>query len=139
MGYFAKLNEKNEVVEVHSLSNFVFEKNNMDNEAEGILFLASIFNHLSWKQTSYNTKGGIHYNPITNQPSENQTKAFRKNFAGIGYTYDEQRDAFIPPKPYDSWILDEFSCLWESPIPYPNDGSMYEWNEETLSWDLDNT
>jgi hypothetical protein len=90
------------------------------------------------KRTSYNTIGGIHYNPITNQPSEDQTKAFRKNYAGIGYYYDEQRDAFIPPKPFPSWTLDEFSCLWESSIPYPNDGNMYEWNEETLSWDLAN-
>jgi len=88
------------------------------------------------KRTSINTIGGIHYNTITNKPSEDQTKAFRKNGASIGYTYDEQRDAFIPPKPYDSWILDEFSCLWESPIPYPSDGNMYEWNEDNQSWDL---
>ena len=86
------------------------------------------------KRTSYNTRGGIHYQADNNTPSEDQTKAFRKNYAGIGYTYDEQRDAFIPPKPYPSWILNEFSCLWESPIPYPNDGNRYYWNEDTLSW-----
>jgi hypothetical protein len=91
------------------------------------------------KRTSYNTKGGIHYEVDNNTPSEDQSKVFRKNYAGIGYTYDEQRDAFIPPKPYDSWIINEDTCLWESPIPYPNDGNMYEWNEETLSWDLANT
>jgi hypothetical protein len=98
---------------------------------------ASIYNCIV-KRTSYNTIGGIHLNPITNEPSEDQTKAFRKNYAGIGYYYDEERDAFIPPKPFPSWILNEFSCLWESPIPYPNDGNIYEWNEDTQTWDLIN-
>jgi hypothetical protein len=88
-----------------------------------------------WIQTSYNTRGGVHYNPETNQPSADQTKALRKNFAGIGYTYDAQRDAFIPPKPFPSWVLNETSCLWESPVPYPTDGGRYTWNEQTQSWD----
>ena len=88
-----------------------------------------------WIQTSYNTRGGVHYNPETNQPSADQTKALRKNYAGIGYTYDAQRDAFIPPKPYPSWVLNETSCLWESPVPYPTDGGRYTWNEQTQSWD----
>lgn len=96
---------------------------------------ASLYNCVVFR-TSFNTHGGIYYNPITNQPSEDQTKAFRKNYAGIGYIYDEQRDAFIPPKPFPSWVLNEFSCLWESPIPYPNDGNYYDWNEENQSWDL---
>jgi len=74
-----------------------------------------------WIQTSYNTRGGVHYKPNSNEPSEDQTKALRKNYAGIGYTYDAQRDAFIPPKPYASWVLNEDTCLWESPVPYPND------------------
>lgn len=86
------------------------------------------------KRTSYNTLGGIHYNLETGQPSEDQSKAFRKNYAGIGYSYDPVRDAFIPPKPYDSWILNEDSCLWEAPVPYPTDGNEYYWNEETLNW-----
>jgi hypothetical protein len=88
------------------------------------------------KRTSYNTRGGIYYNPITNQPDIDQSKSFRKNYAGIGYTYDPIRDAFIPPKIYNSWILNENTCLWEAPILYPNDGQMYVWNEETLSWKL---
>lgn len=87
-----------------------------------------------WIQTSYNTRGGVHYNPNTNTPSEDQTKALRKNYAGIGYTYDRERDAFIPPKPFNSWNLNETSCLWEPPTPYPNDGKRYIWNEETTSW-----
>ncbi len=87
-----------------------------------------------WVQTSYNTRGGVHYNPNSNEPSEDQTKALRKNYAGIGYTYDAQRDAFIPPKPYASWVLNEDTCLWESPVPYPNDGEQYTWNEETQEW-----
>ena len=87
-----------------------------------------------WIQTSYNTRGGIHYEPNSNIPSQDQRRALRKNYAGIGYTYDQQRDAFIPPRPYVSWILNENTCLWEPPSPYPQDGKFYEWNESTLSW-----
>jgi len=85
------------------------------------------------KRTSYNTRGGIYYTNGT--PSQDQRKAFRKNYAGIGYYYDSIRDAFIPPKPFPSWTLNEFSCLWESPIPYPNDNKRYIWNEETGNWE----
>ena len=87
-----------------------------------------------WIQTSYNTRGGIHYQPNSQEPSIDQSKALRKNYAGIGHTYDPIRDAFIPPKPYNSWILNEDTCLWECSIPYPNDGKTYIWNEEQLSW-----
>jgi len=87
-------------------------------------------------KTSYNTRGGVHYDPNTGQPSADQSKALRKNYAGIGYQYDQQRDAFIPPQPYPSWTLNEETCLWDSPVPYPTDGEMYIWNEETTSWDL---
>ena len=79
------------------------------------------------KRTSYNTQGGIH---------SSGGIPYRKNYAGIGYTYDEQRDAFIPQKPYASFILNEDTCLWEPPVPYPTDGERYLWNEETISWDL---
>tara|TARA_S200000501_G_C20709082_1_gene693127 strand:+ start:661 stop:1038 length:378 start_codon:yes stop_codon:yes gene_type:complete len=78
------------------------------------------------KRTSYNTYAGVHVFGET---------PFRKNFAGIGYTYDADRDAFIPPKPFASWVLDEDSCLWEAPIPRPDDGNQYVWNEETQAWD----
>lgn len=88
------------------------------------------------KRTSYNTLGGIHYNSETGQPSEDQSKAFRKNYAGIGYLYDPSRDAFIPPQSFPSWTLDEFSCLWKAPIQYPNDGNFYYWDEVTQSWVL---
>ena len=91
----------------------------------------------SWIQTSYNTRGGIHYQPDSNDPSEDQTKAFRKNFAGIGYFYDSNRDAFIPPKPFNTWILNEESCYWEAPVPFPNNGNSYEWDDETVSWVLE--
>jgi hypothetical protein len=77
------------------------------------------------KRTSYNTNGGVHLNGGT---------PYRKNYAGIGYTFDASRDAFIPPKPYPSWLLNETSCNWESPTPMPNDGKMYSWNEEQLAW-----
>jgi hypothetical protein len=87
-----------------------------------------------WLQTSYNTRGGIHYEPNSTTPSQDQSRALRKNYGGIGYTYDRQRDAFIPPKFHESWILNEETCLWENPVPYPADGKYYSWNEETLSW-----
>jgi hypothetical protein len=78
-----------------------------------------------WIQTSYNTRGGVH--TLGGTP-------LRKNYAGIGYTYNQTLDAFIPPKPYASWSLNEDTCLWESPTPYPNDNKFYEWNESTTSW-----
>jgi hypothetical protein len=88
-----------------------------------------------WIQTSYNTRGGVHYDPATGEPSADQSKALRKNYAGIGYSYDATRDAFIPPKPYASWLLNDDTCLWEAPAPYPNDGGRYTWNESTQTWD----
>ena len=89
-----------------------------------------------WIQTSYNTKGGVHYKPNTNEPSEDQSKALRKNYAGIGYTYDATKDAFIPPQPFNSWVLNEDTCLWDSPVPYPEDGKLYKWNEEIVNWEV---
>lgn len=78
-----------------------------------------------WVQTSYNTQGGVHTKGGT---------PLRKNFAGIGYSYDAGRDAFIPPKPFASWVLNEDTCLWGAPTPMPEDGKVYTWNEETTSW-----
>ena len=89
-----------------------------------------------WIQTSYNTRGGIHYQPNSNTPSDDQTKALRKNYAGIGFTYDTAKDAFIPPQPFTSWTLNETTCLWEAPVVYPDDGNMYTWDETTTSWVL---
>ena len=88
-----------------------------------------------WIQTSYNTRGGVHYQPNTNELSEDQSKALRKNYAGIGYTYDTTKDAFIPPQPFNSWTLNEDTCLWDSPVPYPEDGKLYKWNEELVNWE----
>jgi len=87
-----------------------------------------------WIQTSYNTRGGVHYDPNTGEPSADQTKALRKNYAGKGYTYDAAKDAFIPPQPFASWTLNETSCLWEAPVAYPDDGQMYRWDEDTTNW-----
>ena len=85
-----------------------------------------------WIQTSYNTSGGKHYAP--NSHDEDGGVALRKNYAGIGYTYDKTRDAFIPAKPYPSWTLVEDTCQWTAPVTYPDDGKFYEWNEATTSW-----
>ena len=87
-----------------------------------------------WIQTSYNTRGGIHYQPNTNTPSDDQSKALRKNYAGFGYTYDKDKDAFIPPQPYASWTLNETTCLWEPPITKPTTG-LYKWDEELYQSD----
>jgi hypothetical protein len=89
-----------------------------------------------WIQTSYNTRGGVHYQPNSNTPSDDQSKALRKNFASIGYSYDQTRDAFIPPQPFNSWVLNETTCLWEAPVAYPDDGQEYTWNETDQQWDL---
>jgi hypothetical protein len=96
--------------------------------------------HDGWiyKRTSYNTRGGVHY--TDGQPSADQSKAFRKNYAGLGYTFDSERDAFIPPKPFASWILNEESCLWEAPVAMPEDAGTgeppkrYTWDEDTVNW-----
>ena len=88
----------------------------------------------SFVQTSYNTRGGVHYDPQTGEPSADQSKALRKNYAGIGFKLDRVRDAFIPPKDYPSWILNEQTCLWDAPTPYPADGNAYRWDEATVSW-----
>lgn len=84
-----------------------------------------------WIQTSYNTRGDIHYGP-DGEPDNGV--ALRKNYAGIGFTYDAERDAFIPPQPFSSWVLNEITCLWEPPVPYPEDGLLYVWDEEQLNW-----
>ena len=122
MAHYALLNHKNIVKRV------ITGKCQDESDADMELVFQDMFK-MKCRQTSYNTFGGVH--TLGGTP-------FRKNFASIGYTFDEDRDAFIPPKPkdLDSWVLNEDSCLWEAPIPYPDDGQNYEWNEETQSWDL---
>jgi hypothetical protein len=132
MASFAKLNSANIVITVESVVNEVLkDSNGIEQESIGIQFLRTLYNEPNavWKQTSYNTVGGVHNNGGT---------PFRKNHASIGYTYDSNRDAFIAPKPYNSWILNEDTCLWDAPIPYPIDGQIYIWNEETKNWTLQN-
>ena len=131
MASFAKI-ENNIVTTVVSVVNDVLkDSNGIEQEQLGINFLKTLYNQPNaiWKQTSYNTNAGIH--SLGGTP-------FRKNHAGIGYTYDENRDAFIPPKPYNSWILNESTCNWDAPVARPNDGNMYKWNEEILNWELIN-
>jgi catalase (peroxidase I) len=139
MGYFVTIDENNFVNKVSTINNNVFTINNIERNDLANDFLNNLYNtSYVWLQTSYNTRGGIHYEADNNTPSQDQSKAFRKNYAGIGYYYDSIRDAFIPPKPFPSWTLNEETCLWQSPIPYPNDGKMYQWNEETGNWDIIN-
>ena len=130
MASFAKLNSENIVTIVVSVVNEVLkDSNGVEQESIGIQFLKNLYNEPNaiWKQTSYNTNGGVHL--LGGIP-------FRKNHAGIGYTYDSQRDAFIPQKPYNSWILNESTCLWNAPVARPQDGNIYTWNEESLNWIL---
>ena len=118
MAHFAQVDENNTVVQVLVVSD--------DQAHRGQDFLA---NDLglggNWIQTSYNTNAGVHANGGT---------PLRKNYAGIGYTYDASRDAFIPPKPFNSWTLNEDTCLWDAPVAYPADGKMYRWDEDTTNW-----
>tara|TARA_R110000751_G_scaffold301823_1_gene415500 strand:+ start:308 stop:691 length:384 start_codon:yes stop_codon:yes gene_type:complete len=122
MAHFAKLNNDNIVIDVQSVHN-----NTATNEAAGITFLNNLYGTSdTWKQTSYNTRGNIH--KLGETP-------LRKNYAGIGYTYDEDKDAFIAPKPYPSWTLNETTCLWKAPVDYPDDDKYYIWNEDITNWE----
>jgi hypothetical protein len=128
MASFAKIGMNGKVIAVHSVVNKVLhDSNGIEREDIGIDFLTKLHGWSIWKQTSYNTNGGVHSSGGT---------PLRKNFAGIGYTYDEDRDAFIPKKPFNSWVLNETTCLWESPVAYPNDGQNYKWNETIQNWEL---
>ena len=144
MASFAKIGLNGKVIEVQSVVNEVLhDSNGVEQENIGIDFLTKLTGWSIWKQTSYNTHGGVHNNGGT---------PLRKNHASVGYTYDEDRDAFIPKKPYPSWILNETTCLWEAPIIKPeltdeqeaqNTAEThywsYVWNESTISWNLINT
>jgi hypothetical protein len=128
MASFAKIGLNGKVIEIQSVVNEVLhDANKVEQESIGIDFLTKLTGYPVWKQTSYNTHGGVHSSGGT---------PLRKNHAGIGYTYDEDRDAFIPKKPFNSWILNENTCLWEAPVAKPQDDNKYSWNEQTLSWDL---
>ena len=133
MASFAKIGLNSKVIEVVSVVNDVIrDSSGIEREELGIQFLNQLYGWPIWKQTSYNTVGGVH---------NNGGIPFRKNHAGIGYTYDEDRDAFIPKKPFNSWILNEQTCNWESPIPMPSDASFekkYSWNEQIQNWELIN-
>ena len=128
MASFAKIGLNSKVIEVLSVVNEVLhDSNGIEQESIGIDFLTKLTGYPIWKQTSYNTHGGVHDNGGT---------PLRKNHAGIGYTYDETRDAFIPPKPFNSWVLNEDTCRWEAPVAYPTDGNIYKWNETNLNWEV---
>jgi hypothetical protein len=118
MSHFAQINSDNVVTQV-----IVIEQETLNSGLWG--------DPASWIQTSYNTRGGVHYGP-DGQPDTGV--ALRKNYAGIGFTYDAGRDAFIPPQPFPSWVLDEDTCLWNAPVPMPTDGQIYVWDEDTVSW-----
>jgi hypothetical protein len=115
MAHFAKLDENNNVVAVHVVNNDVLLVDGVESEQAGIDFLAELHSHSNWKQTSYNG-------------------SFRKNYGSVGYIYDETRDAFILPNFWKSWTLNETTCQWEAPKPYPTDGKNYSWNEENQEW-----
>lgn len=114
MAHFAQLDENNIVTQVIVVANAELIDNGLESEAKGIAFCQSLFGG-EWKQTSFN--GNI-----------------RKNYAGLGYTYDAGRDAFIAPQPYPSWVLDEATCQWQPPVPMPTDDKMYSWDEASQTW-----
>ena len=120
MSYFARVDENGIVVNVIAITQEVLNTGGWGPPDE-------------WVQTSYNTRGGVHYGP---DGKPDGGVALRKNYAGLGFIYDKVRDAFYPPKPFASWSLNEDTCLWVAPVPYPNDGKEYRWDEDTLSWVL---
>ena len=125
MAHFAKINRRGQVAEV-----LVGRQEDDGLEAELTARTGDVY-----KQTSYNTRGGVHY--TDGVPSEDQSKALRFNYAGIGFTFDPDKGtdgAFIPPKPFDSWVLDEGTCLWVAPVPYPEDEESYTWDEDAEDW-----
>ena len=131
MASFAKIGLNGKVIAVHSVVNEVLhDSNGIEREDIGVDFLTKLHGWAIWKQTSYNTVGGVHNNNGT---------PLRKNHAGIGYTYDETRDAFIPPKPFNSWILNEDTCNWEAPVAKPTaeleNNQYYSWNESIVNWE----
>lgn len=116
MAHFAQLDENNVVTQVIVVSNNDCQIGGVESEEAGIVFCKTLFGPTTkWKQTSYN--GNI-----------------RKNYAGIGFTFDAGRDAFIPPKPFASWLLNEDTCRWDAPVPMPTEGGPYQWDEATTSW-----
>lgn len=122
MAHFAKIDENNIVTHVLVVPD--------EEEHRGQDYLAiDLSLGGTWKKCSYNTHAGEH-------TSGDPTKALRKNYPGIGYSYDKQRDAFIPPQPYPSWLLDESTCLWNPPVPCPTDGQQYSWDEDNQQWVL---
>ena len=132
MASFAKIGLNGKVIEVQSVVNEVLhDANGVEQESIGIDFLTKLTGWAIWKQTSYNTHGGVNSSGGT---------PLRKNHAGIGYTYDENRDAFIPPKPYASCVLNESTCLWETPIAKPTaeleTNQYYSWNESIVNWEI---
>ena len=126
MAHFAEIDALHKVINVVVLD----DKDTQDKDGNEIESIGAKYLHDgfggTWLRTSYNTYGGIHKAGGT---------PFRKNYAGIGYTYDEDRDAFIPPQPFDSWTLNEDTCVYDPPVEYPDDGKIYKWNEDTTSWD----
>ncbi len=130
MAHYAELNETLTVVQV-------FVGRHEDDLPEGVTDWEDYYARPGFtvKRTSYNTRGGVHYNPETGEPSEDQAKAFRGTYAGVGFMYDEELDIFYPPQPYASWTLNAQTASWEPPVEYPQDGESYVWNEETVSWE----
>tara|TARA_R100000329_G_C7563985_1_gene199517 strand:+ start:121 stop:615 length:495 start_codon:yes stop_codon:yes gene_type:complete len=140
MAHFAKLNDSNVVLSVEVVDDADTLKDGVEDEATGVTFLTNVHGWSLWKKCSYNTREGKHY--TDGSLSSDQSKAFRKNYPGIGFTYDASKDAFIPPKPYNSWTLNDTTCNWEPPVTYPSvisydDPAKYyeiKWDETNLRW-----
>jgi hypothetical protein len=134
MASFAKIGLNSKVIEVLSVNNEILkDSNGVEQEVNGIDFLTKLTGYPVWKQTSYNTHGGVH---------SSGGIPLRKNHAGIGYIYDEDRDAFIAKKPFNSWILNEDTCLWNAPVSMPTEtletNQYYSWNESIINWEIKN-
>jgi len=151
MAHYAKLDENNIVVKVNVIDNQEVENNGGDRSAQAEQYVSDTYGGGTWKQTSYNTNIGRYYNPETGLEDEDQSKAYRKNYAGIGYIYHSDIDAFSPPKPYESWTLNSTTARWQPPVQFPTItttgttltgplGVSYEqiydyyWDEDNTRW-----
>jgi hypothetical protein len=136
MAYFAKLGLNNEVLDVVAVANNdCFDANGIENEEVGRTFLEKLTGWTVWKKTSYNTKAGVHYDSVTGLPSDDQSKAFRKNYAGKGMYYDVFLDAFIAKQPFRGWVINDNTAQWEAPVPKPvKTGYFYTWDNSKQEW-----
>jgi len=133
MAHFAKLDENNVVLDITRVGDFDIMQDGVESESKGIEFLTNLIGYSNWKQTSYNTATNKYHNP-DGSVADDQTKAFRGNYAAIGGSWDSTNNIFVDSKPFASWTLNVTTATWESPVAFPDDGQQYTWDENNQQW-----